>query len=183
MKAPEDTAAPDCQQQNKSLLPAAFPSAGREANAECRALRRHKRSLNRAGVKLRVPPPKRPLISDAEPCTTPFGNGERATLCCWREGGREGGGGNPSPAPETNLGWYFQSFLRQIFRSTAPSGANGSSHPKSLCWSWLCTSLRGESKCLQLTVGPAGWAPQLIPSLSQGEFPGPGALRRQWDGL
>lgn len=56
MEAPEDTAAPDCQQQNKSLLPAAFPSAGREADAQCRALQRHKRSLNRAGVKLRVPP-------------------------------------------------------------------------------------------------------------------------------
>lgn len=56
MKAPEDTAAPDCQRQNKTMLPAAFSSAGRGADAERRALQRHKRSLNRAGVKLRVPP-------------------------------------------------------------------------------------------------------------------------------
>lgn len=56
MKAPEDTAAPNCQWQNKSVLPAVFPSTGRGASEEQRALQRHKRSLNRAGVKLRVPP-------------------------------------------------------------------------------------------------------------------------------
>lgn len=56
MKAPEDTAAPDCQRQNKSVPPAVFPSAGCGAGAEQRALQRHKRSLNRAEVKLWVPP-------------------------------------------------------------------------------------------------------------------------------
>lgn len=37
-------------------------------------------------------------------------------------------------------------------------------------------SLRGESKYLQLTVGPAAWAPQLIPCVCQGGYTGPGAV-------
>lgn len=80
---------------------------------------------------------KQLLISDAEsPARPPFGNRERATLCCWREGEREVEG-IPGPVPETNLGWCFQSSLWWRFRSPAPSGTGGNFCLKSFCWSWL----------------------------------------------
>ena len=113
---------------------------------------------------------KRLLISDAEsPARPPFGNRERATLCCWSKGEREEEEGIPGPAPETNLGWCFQSSPLQSFRSPTPSRIDGSSCPKSFCQSWLCNvSQRGGSNYLQLVVGPASHAPHVVPDTRQG---------------
>lgn len=83
---------------------------------------------------------------------------------------KEGGRRRESQAPLLKQTWadVFRAPHSRILGPQLPAGLMGALTRNLSAGPGCAASLRGESKYLQLTVAPAGWAPQLIPCVCQG---------------
>lgn len=128
---------------------------------------------------------KRLLISDAEPCKTPFRKRRKSDIVLLKQRrGRRGRRESQTPLLKWTCADVFKAPHGRDVGSQLPAGLIGDLALNLLPWICCCSaaSLGGGSKYLQQVAGPVSHAPHLVPPVL-GVFANPGVLGRQWDGV